>query len=241
VLDQRGQLLRAALGFAGLPRPSYDRSLWALRTWLDSWSGIGRIAVGMARQGFDLQLTRYDERGWRATFYTTGMRALTDERDGHRMGAHAVARDAKSSLGSVEEVRGGQPMMRLASIKSLLVVLFLLTSTATAYAECAWVMWNENSVSSFDKLGRQADGERGWQIVLGSSDEHTCWRGAFEWAKEAASKALPVPGLQSSVDAGPNSVKTTYRRPGDGTIIFVTTARWVCLPDTVDPRGPKAQ
>ena len=52
--------------------PSYDRALWALRTWLDSWSGIGRIAVGMARQGFDLQLTRYDDRGWRATFYTTG-------------------------------------------------------------------------------------------------------------------------------------------------------------------------
>jgi hypothetical protein len=73
VLDQRGQLLRAALGFAGLPRPSYDRALWALRIWLDSWSGIGHIAVGMARQGYDLQLTRYDEKGWRATFYTTGM------------------------------------------------------------------------------------------------------------------------------------------------------------------------
>ena len=42
-------------------------------TWLDSWPGRGRIAVGMARRGFDLQLTRYDERGWRATFYTTGM------------------------------------------------------------------------------------------------------------------------------------------------------------------------
>jgi hypothetical protein len=24
----------------------------------------------MHRQGFDLQLTQYDERGWRATFYT---------------------------------------------------------------------------------------------------------------------------------------------------------------------------
>jgi hypothetical protein len=36
--------------------PSYDRALWALRGWLDSWSGIGRVAVG-----------------WRATFYTTGM------------------------------------------------------------------------------------------------------------------------------------------------------------------------
>ena len=27
----------------------------------------------MPRQGYDLQLTQYDERGWRATFYTTGM------------------------------------------------------------------------------------------------------------------------------------------------------------------------
>jgi hypothetical protein len=27
----------------------------------------------MAHQGFGLQLTRYDERGWRATFYTTGL------------------------------------------------------------------------------------------------------------------------------------------------------------------------
>jgi len=73
VLDQRGRLLRAALGFAGLSRPSHDRTLWALRTWLDSWPGIGHVAVGMARQGYDLQLIRYDDRGWRATFYTTGM------------------------------------------------------------------------------------------------------------------------------------------------------------------------
>jgi hypothetical protein len=27
----------------------------------------------MHRQGYDLQLTQYDDRGWRATFYTTGM------------------------------------------------------------------------------------------------------------------------------------------------------------------------
>jgi len=39
---------------------------------LDSWRGIGAIERGMAHQGFDLQLTRYDERGWRSTFYATG-------------------------------------------------------------------------------------------------------------------------------------------------------------------------
>ena len=40
---------------------------------LDAGPGIGHVAVGMYRQGFDLPLTQYDDRGWRATFYTTGM------------------------------------------------------------------------------------------------------------------------------------------------------------------------
>jgi hypothetical protein len=47
--------------------------LIALRAWLDSWRGIVAVERGMAQQGYDLQLTRYDEKGWRATFYTTGM------------------------------------------------------------------------------------------------------------------------------------------------------------------------
>jgi hypothetical protein len=36
----------------------------------------------MARQGYDLQLTRYDEKGWRATFYTNRDGALAHEHDG---------------------------------------------------------------------------------------------------------------------------------------------------------------
>jgi len=73
VLDQRGRLLIAALGFAGLRRTPSHPALHALDRWLDTWRGIGDIAIGMARQGYDLQLTRYNEQGWRATFYTTGM------------------------------------------------------------------------------------------------------------------------------------------------------------------------
>jgi len=38
--------------------PSHDRALSALRTWLDSWFGIGHVVVGMARQGYDLEPTR---------------------------------------------------------------------------------------------------------------------------------------------------------------------------------------
>jgi hypothetical protein len=73
VLDQRGRLLVTALGFAGLRRAPSHPALHALHRWLDSWPGIGAAAVGMARQDYDLQLTRYDEQGWRATFYTSGM------------------------------------------------------------------------------------------------------------------------------------------------------------------------
>ncbi len=105
MLDQRGRLLVAALGFAGCSMPSYDRALHALRTWLDSWSGIGHVTVGMARQGYDLQLTRYDEKGWRATFYTTGMEHSPTS-DRNRMGADAVAGDSARSLGGADQ---GQP------------------------------------------------------------------------------------------------------------------------------------
>ena len=101
MVDQRGRLLRAALGFAGLPRSSYHRSLWALRIWLDSWSGIGHVAVGMARQGYDLQLTRYDDRGWHATFYTTGMEHSPTSATGTgwgRMPWHATQRAAWAAL-----------------------------------------------------------------------------------------------------------------------------------------------
>jgi hypothetical protein len=58
----------------------------ALRTWLDSWAGIGHVAVGMARQSYGLKLTRYDE--------TAG--------DGHGLGAHAMA----GGVGGVQEGGG---------------------------------------------------------------------------------------------------------------------------------------
>jgi hypothetical protein len=44
----------------------------ALRQWLGGWRGIGRIVVGMSRQGYDLVLTQYGAEGWRATFYPAG-------------------------------------------------------------------------------------------------------------------------------------------------------------------------
>ena|SRR5437879_2844526 len=70
--DHRARLMLATLGFLRL-EGQLSPVLHALHRWLDSWRGIGDVERGMARQGYDLQLTRYDEQGWRATFYVTGM------------------------------------------------------------------------------------------------------------------------------------------------------------------------
>src|SRR5437660_9705584 len=69
--DRLGRLLLVTLEAARLDAEL--PVLAALHAWLDSWRGPGAVERGMARQGYDLQLTRYDNRGWRATFYTTGM------------------------------------------------------------------------------------------------------------------------------------------------------------------------
>lgn len=67
----RRALLTAALAFARVRADAPELRL--LHAWLDSWRGVGAIAVGMARQGYDLQITRYAEQGWRANFYPAGI------------------------------------------------------------------------------------------------------------------------------------------------------------------------
>jgi hypothetical protein len=55
----------------------------------------------MARQGYNLLLTRYDEKGWRDLLHD-GDGALADKRDRHRLGAHAVACGAEGGVGGIE-------------------------------------------------------------------------------------------------------------------------------------------
>ena len=70
------------------------------RTWLDSWSGIGRVAVGMARQGLRSPAHPVRRARLAGDVLHDGDGALADERDGHRVGAHGVACDAASGWGA---------------------------------------------------------------------------------------------------------------------------------------------
>ena len=69
--DRRVLTPTAAFSFLHLSPRAPELQL--VHRWMDSWIGVGLIAVGLHRQGWDLQLTEYDDGHWRATFYLTGM------------------------------------------------------------------------------------------------------------------------------------------------------------------------
>ena len=69
MLDQRGRLLVAALGFVSLRDAPADPALTRLHTWLDSWPGIGHVVAGMNRQGYEVSLGDHGSGQWIAVFY----------------------------------------------------------------------------------------------------------------------------------------------------------------------------
>ena len=64
--DNRLATLRAPLGFLAVTPAAPELQL--LHRWLDTWNGIGLIAVGMHRQGLRLSLSHIAEGEWRARF-----------------------------------------------------------------------------------------------------------------------------------------------------------------------------
>ena len=63
--------LRAALAAVLVQGDAPELAL--VHQWLDSWRGVGLLAVGLHRTGYDLDLRQYGDGHWRATFYVTGI------------------------------------------------------------------------------------------------------------------------------------------------------------------------
>jgi hypothetical protein len=104
-------------------------------------------------------------------------------------------------------------MIRHARRASLLVALYLLASAATAYAECAWVLWeswfSEGTGDSWTALGCEVS----------------------QWACNRASEREYAQAVRKGVERVGREL-----RVNDQTFISYT-----CLRDTEDPRGPKGK
>jgi hypothetical protein len=126
------------------------------------------------------------------------------------------------------------------------VVPLLLASVGTASAECAWVLWEHRT--GFGKTGPYAH----WQ-VLGSWPVAVDCRREFDARFAAASRTMSALSYGEQIQQGikPEDMKSDRVVVGDsitassGLLVdgsFVSsTVRYVCLPDTVDPRGPKGK
>jgi len=90
---QRRSLLLAAVGFAVVESRSAPLSV--LHSWLSTWTEICHVIAGMHRQGYDVQLTQYDEGGVRRSMspgWSTQRRALPRPRGSRPRGAPCSVR-----------------------------------------------------------------------------------------------------------------------------------------------------
>jgi hypothetical protein len=97
-LDTRGRRLRAALAAVLVRHNAPELPL--VHEWLDTSAGLGLVVAGMTRQGWDVQLTAYAARDWRANFFPVGDRSL--DRWRISMGADAVAGGAEGGVGGAQ-------------------------------------------------------------------------------------------------------------------------------------------
>jgi len=112
--------------------------------------------------------------------------------------------------------------MRAALCAHVLFAAFcgLLAFATSASAECAWVLWD----------GSLFKGEWSWGVPS-----------AYPTMKECSENLLTMAGLYKGDSfevkgAFHGSREASYRKKGDD-----TRNKLVCLPDTVDPRGPKGK
>jgi hypothetical protein len=113
------------------------------------------------------------------------------------------------------------------------VVIVLTLAPMQAWAECAWVLWKQWTVISYNK--QQAEGT--------FSD----FTNAFDTRAECAQAQARE--IQDHYDSSNSAAKSnpqqrlTVTRTDDGFSVShangLTTYRHLCVPDTIDPRGPK--
>src|SRR5881296_1814155 len=106
-------------------------------------------------------------------------------------------------------------------------VFLVLASVATASAECAWLMWMETSGTLRDKT------ETLWAVYDTTETQASC-----KTRLPAARTAMVMMLREGGDEAGVLGGGTVKRRLKNGTESYYL---FQCLPDTIDPRGPKGK
>jgi hypothetical protein len=120
--------------------------------------------------------------------------------------------------------------MKQLARRASLVVMLVLATVGTASAD-QWVLWRQTTVSVFAPDGGRPDApalfsshRREWEIERVESTKDGC-----ESRREAQEHL-------HRHDAGSRADGPVVR---DGALVALRSTTFQCIPDTIDPRGPK--
>ena len=122
--------------------------------------------------------------------------------------------------------------MRFALRASLLVAFYLLASAAMTSAECAWVLWEQTTTS---KASPKNVEETQWAPVTAASEQPGCESSKANRIRETVRKLSFARRPKDTIMPIDDSVMWSWEE-ADGTK-GAQFFRFLCLPDTVDPRG----
>jgi hypothetical protein len=112
-----------------------------------------------------------------------------------------------------------------------MVTLFCLLALAmSAFAECAWVPWSEATVPP--------NSEASTSPVSSSDTRQQCEQAL---ARQVANAKQIFANSDVTVDELSGTPRVVARKKAKDGSVLVTVFRYQCLPDTVDPRGPKGK
>jgi len=110
----------------------------------------------------------------------------------------------------------------------VVTTLFCLLAVATsASAECAWVLWKQPTALK--------GGDGPWELWAAYPMVTGCTQ-ALDSREADSRKGIPFTDISRRA---PTDLFLMFRDQPSGT--FTSGISWQCLPDTVDPRGPKGR
>ena len=117
-------------------------------------------------------------------------------------------------------------MMRRLRRATLLVAFVVLTSAATAYAECAWVLWEQTTSTATQQITES------WAISEAYESRGACAVDRLEAVARFRARAVPE-GTKNEVSG---FTMTTYFLDGSGARRGWKSTQVWCLPAGTDPR-----